>query len=67
MAHDTLLTYPDFNETITIYNDSSESQLGPVIIYKGKPVAFYSRKLADSQKGYTVTYEEILIIVKTLK
>ena len=41
--------------------------LGAVISQKGKPITFYSRKLTDSQKSYTVTEKELLIIVETLK
>ena len=53
VAHDTLLTYPDFNETFKIHTDASAFQLGAVIIQKGKTIAFYSRKLTDAQKCYT--------------
>ena len=42
-------------------------QLGTVIIQEVKPLAFYSQKLSKSQIDYTMTYKEILIIVKTLK
>ena len=38
-----------------------------MIRHKGKPIAFYSRKLYDAQKSYTVTEREILSIVETLK
>ena len=52
---DTLLIYPYLNWTFKIYTDASAFQLGAVIGQKGKPIAFYSRKLTDSQKRYTVT------------
>ena len=67
MARDTLLTYPDFNETFKIHTDASAFQLGAVIIQKGKPIAFYSRKLTDAQQRYTVTKIEILSMVENLK
>ena len=54
MAHDTLLTYPDFNETFKIHTDAIKFRLGLVIIQKVKPIAFYSRKITDAQKSYTV-------------
>ena len=56
VARDTLLTYPDFNETFRIHTDASVFQLGVVISQKGKPIAFCSRKLSGSQQHYTVTY-----------
>ena len=67
VARDTLLTYLDFNETFKIHNDASAFQLGEVIIQKGKPVDFYSRKLTDYQQRYTVTGRELLSIVEPLK
>ena len=44
VARNTLLTYPDFNENIKIHTDASNLKLGAVILQKGKPSAFYSRK-----------------------
>ena len=55
MACDTLLTYTDFNEAFKIHTGASDSQLGAVISQKGKPIAFYSRKLTYAQEKYTVT------------
>ena len=63
MAHDTLLTYTDFNETFKIHTNASAFQLGPVISQKGKTIAFYSRKLTDYQKWYTLTEGKLLRIV----
>ena len=45
MSRNTLLTYPDFNETFKIHTNASEFRLGAVISQKGKPIDFYSRKL----------------------
>ena len=52
---DTFLTYPYSNETFKIHTNASAFQLGSVIIHKGKPIAFYSRKLTDDQQRYTLT------------
>ena len=62
-----LSTYPDFNETFKIHTDASAFQLGAVIIQKGKPIAFYGRKLTNDQQWYTVTETELLSILETLK
>jgi len=37
----------------TLYTDASALQLGPVIM-QHKPIAFYSRKLTETQKRYGV-------------
>ena len=47
VACDTLLTYPDFNETFKIHTNTNALQLGAVISHKGKPIAFYSGKIND--------------------
>ena len=54
VAPDTLLTYPYFNETFKIHTNASPFQLGAVIIQKGKPIFFCSRKLTGYQQWYTV-------------
>ena len=54
VARNTLLTYPDFNETFKIHTNASAFQLGVVISQKVKLINFYSRKLNGEPKGYTV-------------
>ena len=55
VAHDILLTYMGFNETFIIHNDDSAFQLEAFMSQRGKPIAFYSRKLTGSKKGCIVT------------
>lgn len=67
ISKETLLAYPNFNETFDIHTDASHTQLGAVISQDGKPIAFYSRKLNPAQTRYTTTERELLAIVETLK
>ena len=67
MARDNLLTYPYFNETFKIHNNASAFHLGAVISQKGKPIAFYSRKITDAQQQYIAIEIELLSIIETLK
>ena len=67
VSKETLLAYPDFNDTFEIHTDASDRQLGAVISQKGRPIAFYSRKLSGAQTRYTTTERELLAIVETLK
>ena len=67
VSRETLLSYPNFNEPFDIHTDASKLQLGAVISQKGKPIAFYSRKLNPAQVNYTTTERELLSIVETLK
>ena len=67
IARKTLLNFPDFDKEFHIYTDSSEFQLGSVIMQEDKPLAFYSRKLNKHQKRYTTGEKELLSIVETMK
>ena len=50
VERNTLITYPDFNDTFKIHTNDSALQLGSVISQKDTPIAFYSKKLTDSQQ-----------------
>ena len=67
LARDVLLAYPDFSLPFHTYTDASDYQLGSVITQKGKPLAFYSRKLSSAQRNYTTTERELLSIPETLR
>ena len=67
MARDTLLTYPDFSENSKIHTDDSDLKLGALILQKGKPINFYSRKYTKSLQRYTVTERGLLGIIETMK
>ena len=67
VAYNTLITYPDFNETFKIHSDARVFQLGMVISHKYKSINFYSRKLTGDHKRYTVNEKELLSIIEILK
>ena len=67
MAKTALLAYPDYSSLFEIYTDTSNRQLGAVIMQFGVPLAFFSRKLSESQRKYSVTELELLSIVECLK
>ena len=48
VAEDAMLHYPDFNQAFEIHTDSSDYQMGVIISQKGRPVAFWSKKLSDT-------------------
>ena len=55
------------SEKFEIYTDASNTQIGSVITQKNRPLAFFSRKLSDTQKRYNTTEKKLLAIVETLK
>ncbi len=67
IAKDVVLAYPDYSKVFEIYTDASSKQLGAVITQGNRPIAFFSRKLFDTQGKYSVTKIELLAIVETLK
>jgi RNase H-like domain found in reverse transcriptase len=67
IAREVMLAYPDFNEPFEIHTDASHYQLGAVISQKGKPIAFYNKKLNPAQTRYTTTERELLSIVETFE
>ena len=67
IAKDVVLAYPDYNKVFEVYTDTSSTQLGSVVTQSNRPLAFFSRKLSDTQQKYSVTEIELLAIVETLK
>ena len=66
IAQQVSLAFPDFKGLFFIYTDALNYQLGAVIMQHGKPLAFFSRKLTNSQRDYTVGEQELLAIVEML-
>ena len=51
IVKDVVLAYPDYSKPFDIYTDASATQLGAVITQNNRPLAFFSRKLSDTQKS----------------
>ena len=67
VASDCINTYPDYNKPFDIYTDASDYQVRATIIQDGKRVAYFSKKLTQSQLLYSTTKKELLAIVLCLK
>ena len=49
IAHDVMLAYPDYSEKFEIYTDACDTQIGAIITQNNRALAFFSRKLLDTQ------------------
>ena len=67
IAADAISYYPDLNKPFEIYTDASNYQMGAMIIQDGRLVAYCSKKLSDTQKGYNTTEKELLAVVTCMK
>ena len=57
----------DYSQGFEIKTDSSKLQLGAIITQNNRPLVFFSCKLNTAQQKYSVTEQELLAIVETLK
>ncbi len=55
IAKDVVLAYPDYSKVFKIYTGASSKQLGAVITQGNRPIVFFSPKLSDAQRKYSVT------------
>ena len=62
-----LLSFPYWTIHFMVHTDASDKQLGAVISYNNKPIAFLSRRPIKPQRNYTTTKKELLAIVECLK
>jgi hypothetical protein len=67
ISTEVLLAYPDHNKPFDIHTDASKFQIASEISQNNKPIAYFSRKLNETQKNYTTEEQELLAIVETLK
>ena len=67
VSEDVILRFPDHSQPFHIYIDASNSQIGATIKQNQLPIAYFSRKLAPTQRRYSTIEQEMRAIVKVLK
>ncbi|EGD73373.1 hypothetical protein PTSG_13220, partial [Salpingoeca rosetta] len=62
-----VLAYPDASQKYVVQTDASETAVGGVLMQKGRPVAFESRRYRGAEQRYDVRDKEALAIVHCLR
>ena len=63
VARKCTLTYFDTKKTTTIQVDASQKELGAALLQDGKPVAFASKALTETEQQYANIERELLAVV----
>ena len=67
MTNAPVLKYYSTSEPITVSGDASQAGLGTVLLQSGRPVAYGSKALTETEKNYSQIEKEMLAIVFGLK
>uniref|UniRef100_A0A3Q7II28 Uncharacterized protein n=1 Tax=Solanum lycopersicum TaxID=4081 RepID=A0A3Q7II28_SOLLC len=66
IASKPILKLPDFELPFEVHTDASDKAIGSVLVQKGHPVAFESRKLNDAEQIYSTHEKEMVVVVYTV-
>lgn len=67
MCLDVILVVPDFSNSFIIECDASRERIGVVLMQKGQPIAFESRKLNEIEHQFPIYDKEMLVVMHALE
>ncbi len=62
-----VLKLPDFAKDFEIHSDASDFAIGGVIMQDGKPVAFESKKLSETERRWPTHEKEMWVVIHCFK
>jgi len=62
-----LVKLPDFDKDFEIHSDTSDFAIGSVIVQNGRPMAFESKKLSETERRWPTHEKEMWAVIHCLK
>jgi hypothetical protein len=62
-----MLKLPNFDKEFEIHSDASDFAIGGVLVQDGRPVAFESKKLGETERRWPTHKKEMWAVIHCLK